>query len=146
MENILRIAAAVPHLYLGNVEKNVDAHLEKLREAAEKKASLVVFPELSLTGYTCGDLFFQDICVPACCKRSDLQVGIISYYIQCLCTNGTGTSQYRYLLHFPLYRLHVCLKAFSQPKAYARRYMTGAVMITESKRSSMPPCPGISFP
>ena len=59
MENILRIAAAVPHLYLGNVEKNVDAHLEKLREAAEKKASLVVFPELSLTGYTCGDLFFQ---------------------------------------------------------------------------------------
>lgn len=59
MEGLVRVAAAVPHLWLGNVEKNVQAHLDKLAEAAEKHASLVVFPELSLTGYTCGDLFFQ---------------------------------------------------------------------------------------
>ena len=59
MDGLVRVAAAVPHLYLGNVEKNVQAHLDKLAEAAEKHAALVVFPELSLTGYTCGDLFFQ---------------------------------------------------------------------------------------
>ena len=59
MEGLVRVAAAVPHLHLGNVEKNVEAHLAMLREAAAKRASLVVFPELSLTGYTCGDLFFQ---------------------------------------------------------------------------------------
>lgn len=59
MKGIVRVAAAVPHLYLGNVGKNVEAHLAKLREAAEKQVSLVVFPELSMTGYTCGDLFYQ---------------------------------------------------------------------------------------
>lgn len=59
MEGLVRVAAAVPHLHLGNVEKNVETHLAMLRKAAEKHASLVVFPELSLTGYTCGDLFFQ---------------------------------------------------------------------------------------
>ena len=59
MQGILRVAAAVPHLYLGNVDKNVEAHLEKIAEAKEKNASLVVFPELSLTGATCGDLFRQ---------------------------------------------------------------------------------------
>ena len=59
MQGLVRVAAAVPHLHLGNVQRNVEEHLAKLREAAEKRASLVVFPELSLTGYTCGDLFFQ---------------------------------------------------------------------------------------
>ena len=59
MQGILRVAAAVPHLYLGHVDRNVQAHLEKIQEAKEKQASLVVFPELSLTGATCGDLFRQ---------------------------------------------------------------------------------------
>ncbi|MGN1020661.1 MAG: NAD(+) synthase [Aristaeellaceae bacterium] len=59
MQGLVRVAAAVPHLHLGNVKRNVEEHLAKMREAAEKRASLVVFPELSLTGYTCGDLFFQ---------------------------------------------------------------------------------------
>ena len=59
MQGILRVAAAVPHLYLGNVDKNVEAHLEMIAEAKEKHASLVVFPELSLTGATCGDLYRQ---------------------------------------------------------------------------------------
>ncbi len=59
MNGLVRLAAAVPHLCLGNVEKNVDAHLKKIADAASRHASLVVFPELSLTGYTCGDLFFQ---------------------------------------------------------------------------------------
>ncbi|MBQ3484532.1 MAG: NAD(+) synthase [Clostridia bacterium] len=59
MQGILRVAAAVPHLYLGNVDRNVQAHLEKINEAKEKHATVVVFPELSLTGASCGDLFRQ---------------------------------------------------------------------------------------
>ena len=59
MQGILRAAAAVPHLYLADVDRNVQAHLDKIQEAKEKHASLVVFPELSLTGATCGDLFRQ---------------------------------------------------------------------------------------
>ncbi|MDD6051868.1 MAG: NAD(+) synthase [Clostridiales bacterium] len=59
MQGILRVAAAVPHLCLGDVERNVAAHLEKIAEAKERGAALVVFPELSLTGASCGDLFHQ---------------------------------------------------------------------------------------
>ena len=59
MNGLVRVAAAVPHLHLGNVEKNVQEHLHKLAEAREKQAALVVFPQLSLTGASCGDLFYQ---------------------------------------------------------------------------------------
>ena len=65
MNNLVRVAAAVPHLYLGDVERNVEEHLKLLREAAERHATLVVFPELSLTGYTCGDLFLQQTLLDA---------------------------------------------------------------------------------
>ena len=51
--------AAVPSLALGNVKENMKRHLAMMREAKEKHVSIVTFPELSLTGYTCGDLFFQ---------------------------------------------------------------------------------------
>ncbi len=59
MEGIMRVAAAVPKLRLCNVAENAAAMAKQLHEAADRKASLVAFPELSLTGYTCGDLFFQ---------------------------------------------------------------------------------------
>lgn len=59
MEGIMRVAAAVPKLRLCNAAENAAAMAEQLHEAADRKASLVAFPELSLTGYTCGDLFFQ---------------------------------------------------------------------------------------
>ena len=59
MEGIMRVAAAVPKLRLCNVAENAAAMAEQLHEAADRKASLAAFPELSLTGYTCGDLFFQ---------------------------------------------------------------------------------------
>lgn len=59
MEGIMRVAAAVPKLRLCNVAENAAAMAEQLHMAADRKASLVAFPELSLTGYTCGDLFFQ---------------------------------------------------------------------------------------
>lgn len=59
MQELLRAAAAVPKLSLANVDANLTEHLRLLSEAKEKGAALVVFPELSLTGYTCGDLFFQ---------------------------------------------------------------------------------------
>ncbi len=59
MRGLVRVGAAVPSLALGNVKENMKRHLAMMREAKEKHASIVTFPELSLTGYTCGDLFFQ---------------------------------------------------------------------------------------
>lgn len=59
MRGLVRVGVAVPSLALGNVKENMKRHLAMMREAKEKHVSIVTFPELSLTGYTCGDLFFQ---------------------------------------------------------------------------------------
>ena len=38
---------------------SINSIIEESKNAAKKGASIIVFPELSITGYTCGDLFFQ---------------------------------------------------------------------------------------
>ena len=55
-----RVAAASPRVSVGNPAANIEAILELLHQAADAKAELVVFPELSITGYTCGDLFADE--------------------------------------------------------------------------------------
>ena len=55
----VRVCAVVPKLALGDCAKNAAFHLDFAKEAGKAKAQLVVFPELSLTGATCGDLFRQ---------------------------------------------------------------------------------------
>lgn len=52
----LRVAAVSPEVYVANPEKNLQ---EMYRVLEDIKADLVVFPELSITGYTCEDLFFH---------------------------------------------------------------------------------------
>lgn len=59
MLDFIRVAACVPEVSVGNTAKNTEAILAQARKAEEKQPQLTVFPELSLTGYTCADLFFQ---------------------------------------------------------------------------------------
>ena len=59
MLDFIRVATAVPSVSVGNVIENIQNIVEMAREAAKKRPQIIVFPELSLTGYTCGDLFFQ---------------------------------------------------------------------------------------
>lgn len=59
MFDFYRVAAAVPDVKVADIDYNLEQMLAKIKEADEKKAGLVVFPELCLTGYSCGDLFFQ---------------------------------------------------------------------------------------
>jgi len=57
MDGYVRIAAATPRVKVADCPANT-AEMEKMiREAAGHGASVIVFPELSVTGYTCGDLF-----------------------------------------------------------------------------------------
>ncbi len=59
MLDFIRVAAAVPPVAVANPAQNA-LHCIKMAQEAEKNSpQLVVFPELCLTGYTCGDLFFQ---------------------------------------------------------------------------------------
>ena len=60
MLDYIRIACAVPAVKVGDVTKNVQDICTSMKNADEQNVDLVVFPELSLTGYTCGDLFHQD--------------------------------------------------------------------------------------
>jgi len=52
-----RVAIAVPRIRVGDPAANVSHHLEQIEAADGRGASYVLFPELSLTGYTCADLF-----------------------------------------------------------------------------------------
>ena len=52
----MRVALAQISPHLGELEKNLEIHLRFIERSRKKKADLVVFPELSLTGYTLMDL------------------------------------------------------------------------------------------
>lgn len=56
---LVKVAAASPEVHLANVPENVREIGEMMNRAAAQGAAIIVFPELSLTGYSCGDLFFQ---------------------------------------------------------------------------------------
>ena len=52
----LNLALAQIATKLGDVESNLEKHLNYIKQAREQKAELVIFPELSLTGYVVQDL------------------------------------------------------------------------------------------
>lgn len=54
-----RVASAVPSLRVGDVNYNFERIMEQLEQADLKKVSVISFPELCVTGYTCQDLFLQ---------------------------------------------------------------------------------------
>ena len=60
MLDFIRIACAVPAVKVGDVKKNAEDICAYIEKADAANADLLVFPELALTGYSCGDLFFQD--------------------------------------------------------------------------------------
>ena len=55
----MKVAVAQITSVLGDIEKNIDKHIEYCNRAISKKADLIVFPELSLTGYSVKDLNFM---------------------------------------------------------------------------------------
>ena len=61
----IRTAAAVPVVKVADVAHNVAEICRLAQEAYDKGCSLVVFPELSLTGATCGDLFGNSLLINA---------------------------------------------------------------------------------
>lgn len=56
----VKVASASPSLKVGNPDFNKERIILLMKEAEEKKVKVLVFPELSITGYTSGDLFFQN--------------------------------------------------------------------------------------
>ena len=62
---LARVAVATPVVRIGDPRHNGAATLELIERAAAQKITLVVFPELGLTAYTCEDLFHQQALIDA---------------------------------------------------------------------------------
>lgn len=64
-DGFIKIACATPDVKVANCGYNADRIIEIIKEAHDKGVKIVCFPELSVTGYTCGDLFLQDALLSA---------------------------------------------------------------------------------
>ena len=60
MLDYIRIACAVPAVKVGDVKKNTEDICDFMAKADAENVDILMFPELAMTGYTCGDLFYQD--------------------------------------------------------------------------------------
>lgn len=58
-QGFVRVAAATPEIKVADVWGNVEAIKLLMRESYENNVKVTVFPELCITGYTCGELFLQ---------------------------------------------------------------------------------------
>ncbi len=58
-QGYFRVAAVVPIVKPAAVRENTDVVIQNYLQACDRGAELVLFPELSITAYTCGDLFLQ---------------------------------------------------------------------------------------
>jgi NAD+ synthase (glutamine-hydrolysing) len=54
----VRVAAAVPKMKVADCKYNAEQIRAQIDEAIAEGVEVICFPELSLTGYTCADLFF----------------------------------------------------------------------------------------
>ncbi|MGN0401877.1 MAG: NAD(+) synthase [Acetatifactor sp.] len=60
-QGFIKVAAVTPKIKVADPIYNREAICREMDRAAEHGAKIIVFPELCLTGYTCGDLFLQQL-------------------------------------------------------------------------------------
>lgn len=68
-QGFIRVAAATPKIRVADPEYNAGQILKLMEQGVKDHAKVMVFPELCLTGYTCGDLFLQDALLDAARKQ-----------------------------------------------------------------------------
>lgn len=66
----VKVAAATPKIKVADVYYNAEIIMDKAKEVSKEGVSLLVFPELCLTGYTCSDLFWQSAMLEAVEKET----------------------------------------------------------------------------
>lgn len=58
-DGFIKTAAATPEIKVADCEYNTGKIIDLINKAKSERVKILVFPELCITGYTCGDLFFQ---------------------------------------------------------------------------------------
>ncbi|MBR7147856.1 MAG: NAD(+) synthase, partial [Firmicutes bacterium] len=88
---MIRVAAAAPKLMVANPKYNVDEMIRILDSVKNDKIAAILFPELAITGSTCGDLFHQDFLYQknleglkalAEATRGSSQLVIVGFYLR----------------------------------------------------------------
>ena len=59
-DGFIKVSAATPDVRVGDCEYNADEIIRMVYEMEEQGAKVMVFPELCITSYSCGDLFWQE--------------------------------------------------------------------------------------
>ncbi len=65
-DGFIKVAAVIPKINIGDVAHNLQEIKRLYDEAVGNGAKVIVFPELCISGYTCGDLFWQEILIRSC--------------------------------------------------------------------------------
>ena len=65
----VRVAAAVPAIRVADCKFNAEQIKLQIDEALNEGVEVVCFPELSITGYTCADLFFTQQLQQSCMRE-----------------------------------------------------------------------------
>ena len=60
-QGFIKVAALTPKVTVADTQANRKEICRLMDEAEAKGAKILVFPELCITGYTCGDLFYQQV-------------------------------------------------------------------------------------
>ena len=60
-DGYLKVAAITPDTKVADTVYNTEQICEKIAECGRAGAKVMVFPELCITGYSCGDFFLQDL-------------------------------------------------------------------------------------
>ena len=60
-QGFIKVAAVTPKIRVADPAYNTEESCRRLEEACGAGAKIIVFPELCITGYTCGELFLQEL-------------------------------------------------------------------------------------
>lgn len=64
-DGFIKVATGLPKTYVADVSRNTEEICNIISEADQRGINLLVLPELCVTGYTCGDLFFSEKLISA---------------------------------------------------------------------------------
>ena len=85
-DGFVKAAAATPDIRVADVAYNTENICKMIDETVANGAKVIVFPELCVTGYTCSDLFMQDILL----KEAKEALFIVFRRPLIICADGNG--------------------------------------------------------
>ena len=155
----ITLALAQMNTRLGVVEANLEKHLALIQEARAGGADLVVFPELSLTGYVLQDLVPRVVLQPAetdpvfapllkASREIDVMVGFVDedqrhrFYVACAYLSGGRVVHIHRKLYLPTYALFDEGRFFTQGdavRAFDTRFGRMGMLICEDFWHASPP-------